>query len=141
MQIKQKLQELKLTPINSIVIGSGILNVLDIRESNDIDVVVSEDKYNEFLNHDRFQQDGTHESKVLKDKDDVFEIGTMWKWHATGKILKLEDLFDHSVIIDGVRYNTVEFLLEAKKQWIKDGDQNPKTFKDIELMEKYLSNS
>ena len=39
MDIKEKLEKMRLTPGNSIVISSGILNALGLRESKDIDDV------------------------------------------------------------------------------------------------------
>ena len=44
MEIKNKLIELGLNSENAVVIGSGILNALNLRESKDIDVVVTEEK-------------------------------------------------------------------------------------------------
>lgn len=52
MNIKNKLSEIGLTSESSIVIGSGILNVLNLRESKDIDIVVTEEKYRELLMED-----------------------------------------------------------------------------------------
>lgn len=135
MEIKNKLNELGLNSENAVVIGSGILNALNLRESKDIDVVVTEEKYKEFSDSSRFKKEQNHGREILN--DDLFEIGTSWT--VVGKSWKFEDLLNHSTTIDGVRYNTVEFLLDAKRRWLADGDVRQKDIDDVKLMEEYLS--
>jgi len=135
MDIKSKLNELGLNPDNSVVIGSGILNALNLRESKDIDVVVADEKYNELSDNSRFEKKQNHGREILD--DGLFEIGT--NWTVVGKTWKFEDLLNHSVVIDGIRHNTIEFLLEAKRHWIADGEGRQKDIDDVKLMEQYLS--
>lgn len=137
MNIKEKLKEINLTPDNSVVIGSGILNAFNLRESKDIDVVVTEEKYKELCSHARFRKEENHGKEILT--DDLFEIGTSWT--VVGKTWKFEDLIDNSIVIGGVRYNKVEFLLEAKRKWLADGDIRQKDIDDVKLMEDYLKNN
>ena len=137
MDIKNKLNELDLNSDNSIVIGSGILNALNLRESKDIDVVVTEEKYKELSDNSRFRKEQNHGREILN--DDLFEIGTSWT--VVGKTWKFDDLLNHSTTIDGVRYNKVEFLLGAKRRWIADGEGRQKDIDDVKLMEQYLSGS
>jgi len=137
MEIKNKLIELGLNSDNAVVIGSGILNVLNLRESKDIDVVVTEEKYKELFDNSRFKKEQNHGREILN--DDLFEIGTSWT--VVGKTWKFDDLLDHSTMINGVRYNTVEFLLDAKRRWIADGEGRQNDIDDVKLMEQYLSGS
>ena len=134
MDIKGKLDELGLNPHNAVVIGSGILNALNLRESKDIDVVVTEETYKELSDNGRFEKEQNHGREILT--DDLFEIGTSWT--VVGKAWKFEDLLSHSTIISGVRYHTVEFLLDAKRRWIADGEGRQKDIDDVKLMEQYL---
>lgn len=135
MDIKSKLNELGLNPDNSVVIGSGILNALGLRESKDIDVVVTEEKYKEISDNSRFEKKQNHGREILD--DGLFEIGTSWT--VVGKTWKFEDLLNHSVVIDEIRHNKIEFLLEAKRRWITDGEGRQKDIDDVKLMEQYLS--
>lgn len=135
MNIKNKLDDLGLTSENSIVIGSGILSALNLRESKDIDVVANEEKYKELADNNRFKKEQNHGREILD--DGLFEIGTSWT--VVGKTWKFDDLLNHSTIIDGVRYNAVEFLLDAKRRWIADGEGRQKDIDDVKLMEQYLS--
>ncbi len=134
MDIKNKLRELGLNPDNSVVIGSGILNALNIRESEDIDIVVSIDKYESLGRDSRFKKKENHGREVLA--DDIFEIGTSWT--VLDKDWKFDDFLDYSDVIDGVRYNTLQFLLDVKRRWIADGDIRQKDIDDVKLMENYL---
>ena len=135
MEIKNKIIKLGLNSENAVVIGSGILNALNLRESKDIDVVVTEEKYKELSDNSRFKKEQNHGREILA--DDLFEIGTSWA--VVGKNWKFDDLLNHSTTIDGVRYNTVEFLLDAKRRWITDGEGRQKDIDDVKLMEQYLS--
>ncbi len=135
MEIKTKLGEVGLNLDNAIVIGSGILNALSIRESGDVDVVVREEKYQELARGGRFKKEQNHGHEVLF--DGVLEIGT--GWDVIGKMWKFDDLLARSIVMDGVRYNTIEFLLDVKRRWVADGEGRPKDIKDVELMERYLS--
>lgn len=76
MNIKDELKKLGLSPDNSIVIGSGILSTLGIRESKDIDVVVDENVYLRLSSDSRFKKSENHGREILV--DDLFEIGTSW---------------------------------------------------------------
>lgn len=134
MKIKNKLKELGLGPDNSVVIGSGILSALNLRESKDIDAVVTEEKYKEFHANSSFKKEQNHGREILT--DDLFEIGTGWT--VIGKNYKFDDLLDYSIVMDGVRYNTVEFLLDVKRHWFTNGEARQKDIYDIRLMEDYL---
>ncbi len=134
MVIKNKLNELGLNSDSAVVIGSGILSALNLRESKDIDVVVTEEKYKELSNNSRFRKEQNHGREILD--DGLFEIGTSWT--VIGKTWKFEDLLDRSTIIDGVRYNSLEFLLEAKRGWIADGEGRQKDIDDVKLMKSVL---
>jgi len=133
MEIKNKFGELGLNSNNVVVIGSGILSALNLRESKDIDVVTTEKKYKELSDDNRFHKEQNHKREILA--DDLFEIGTSWT--VVGKNWKFEDLLNNSTIIDSVRYNSVEFLLNAKRRWIADGEGRQKDIDDVKLIEQF----
>jgi len=135
MEIKNKLNEIGLNSNNAVVIGSGILSALNLRQNKDIDVVVTEEKYKELSNNNRFYKKQNHGREILT--DDLFEIGI--NWTVVGKNWKFEDLLNNSTIINGVSYNSVEFLLNAKRCWISNGEGRQKDIDDVKLMEQYLS--
>ncbi len=98
MEIKSKLDELDLHSNNAIVIGSGILNALHLRESKDIDIIVTAEKYKELCANGRFKKEQNHGREVLT--DGLFEIGTSWT--VVGKTWRFPDLVKVSTVIDGI---------------------------------------
>lgn len=139
IDIKQKLSELSLNPANSIVIGSGILNALNIRESHDIDVIVDTETYNRLKLNPQFKVTQPLGLDVLQ--YDVYEIGTGWNMTDINKVYSFEEVFENTVVIDGVRYNSLEFLLNVKKIWVAGKNPRDKDKKDIETIENYLKSN
>jgi len=135
MDIKNKLHQVDLIPKNSIVIGSGILNALNIRISKDIDVVVTEEKYKQLSAHPRFKKEHKHNRETLT--DGLFEI--MTNWTVMKKNWSYHNLLPYSIIINGIQYITIEFLFNAKQSWLADGSIRQKDIDDIKLMKGYLS--
>ena len=134
MDKRSKLTDIGLTQYNSVVIGSGILSALNLRASNDIDIVVPDTEYSRLADKKQFTKRQNHGREILD--DGLFEIGT--SWGVLGKDQTFDDLQKQSVVIDGVRYVTIEFLLAVKKSWLQDDDVRQKDVDDIELIEKYL---
>lgn len=134
MDTRSKLTDIGLTQDNSVVIGSGILSALSLRASNDIDVVVPEAEYSRLADDKPFTKSRNHGREILA--DELFEIGT--SWGVLGKSQTFDDLQKQSVVIDDVRYITIEFLLAVKKSWLQDDDVRQKDIDDVELIEKYL---
>lgn len=139
IDIKSKLSDLSLTPDNSIVIGSGILHVLNIRESNDLDIVVNQDTYKRLKLNPLFRTIKLFDLDILQ--YDIYEIGTGWNITDINKIYTFEDLYQNSVVIDGIRYNSLEFLLKVKKIWVSGQNPREKDKKDIEIIENYLKSN
>ncbi len=132
--MKGLLADIGLTPDNSVVIGSGILSALGIRDSKDIDAVVIEDVYSRLGQDPKFTKSQNHGREILT--MNLFEIGT--SWGVLGKDQSYKDLAENSVVIDGVRYITPEFLLEVKRSWLKDDDVRQKDIDDVKLIEEYI---
>lgn len=134
MNILEKLDELGLNPDNSIVIGSGILSVLRLRDSDDLDLVVNNSKYQELSKDAHFARVQAHGREILT--DELYEINA--SWNVLGKDYTFDDLLKQSTIIDGVRYITPEFLLAVKESWLNDDDVRQKDIDDVKLIKSYL---
>ena len=134
MNIKLKTEGIGLTSNNAVIIGSGILNALGLRPSKDIDVIVTEEKYKELSVDPNLKKGEIRGKEVLK--DDLFEIGISWS--VLSKTWSFNDLIGQSVIIDGIRYITIQFLLSVKKSWLTNGESRDKDIEDIKLIENYL---
>lgn len=133
--LKDELTKLGLSAENSVIIGSGILGALGIRKSNDVDVVVSPEDYERLSKDTRFKQGENHGRPVLL--DDTFEICI--SWYVLGKDYKLQDFMPETVVIDDVRYISLEFLLAVKQSWLQDDDVRQKDIDDVKLIEAYLT--
>lgn len=131
--MKDELQKYDLDSTNSIVIGSGILQALGIRKSQDIDLVVLDDVFERLKKTEKFDEKKIRGRKLLVNK--IFEIGKGWK--VLNKLYRFRDLQNNSKIIDGVRYITLDFLYKVKKSWIKNGTAREKDLTDINLIKKY----
>jgi hypothetical protein len=132
--MKNTLWKLRLNSDNSIVISSGILQALGIRNSKDIDVVVSQEMFNYLKKSGNFKVIKSQGRETLA--NNMFEIGT--NWPVLGKSYKLEDLIKQSLIIEGVRYITIDFLYEVKKSQASKKNVSKKNIEDIKLIEKYI---
>ncbi|MEI7674785.1 MAG: hypothetical protein WCI60_03560 [bacterium] len=133
INIKSKLAGLNLLTDNSIVIGSGIMNALNIRPSNDIDVVVSSSTYENLRTSGKFNVETKHGRQILTDS--IFEIGTSWS--VLGKDYNLTDLLKESVIINDVHYITLDFLLSVKESWLQDENVRQKDLEDVQLIKEH----
>lgn len=134
MLIKDKLNKLNLNIDNSVVIGSGILQALGVRESKDIDLVISQDEYNRLKESKDFTVEINQYGKEVL-TGDLFEIVTGWE--VLDKDYKFNDLKENSVVIDDVRYITLDFLYQIKDSWLKKGKARPKDLVDLKLIENY----
>ena len=133
INIKSKLAGLNLLTDNSIVIGSGIMNALNIRPSNDIDVVVSSSTYENLRTSGKFNAETKHGRQILTDS--IFEIGKSWS--VLGKDYNLTDLLKESVIINDVHYITLDFLLSVKESWLQDENVRQKDLEDVQLIKEH----
>ncbi|MDD5750505.1 MAG: hypothetical protein PHU56_02545 [Candidatus Pacebacteria bacterium] len=134
LDIKNKLDELGFNADNAVVIGSGVLNALGIRPSNDIDAVTTELKYRELASDGHLKKTIKRGQEILA--NDLFEI--MTSWTVLGEAWNFERLFEDSILIGGVRYANVQFMLRVKRSWVANKDVRQKDLDDIKLMEAYL---
>ncbi|MBP8590952.1 hypothetical protein KBI33_00590 [Candidatus Shapirobacteria bacterium] len=135
MDRKSILQRFGLNSDNSVVIGSGILEAIGVRKSHDIDLVVLPKVFNFLKDSGKFALSYAHGREVLSGAS--LEISA--SWYVLGEKYYFKDLIGESIVIDGVRYITVDFLYKVKKSWFEEGSARPKDIKDIKLIEKYFA--
>ena len=123
MNFSQKIQHIGLPEGSYVVVGSGILNALGIRESNDIDLVVSGDVYN-VLDAKGWEHGTWSDQEVLR--YDVFEAGQYWYGKLVGDLLKTAQ------VVDGVAYLSLDDVYEWKKKLGR-----PKDIKDLALIDEF----
>jgi hypothetical protein len=123
MNILNKLKELDLTPNEYVVVGSGILEVLGIRYSSDIDIAVTRNLFN------KLQQTGDYEEeerygKIFLKKEGIDVIPQLdWDKYKT----TTEEAIASAMVIEGLYFMNLDELCKFKTALGRDKD-----FKDIE---------
>lgn len=134
MNIKAHLLDSGIDVDKAIVIGSGILNALELRKNNDVEIIVPERIYTSLVSDPSFVQKERHGRKSLE--QGLLNVGITWT--IVGHTWTFESLLEHSIVIDDVRYITVEFLCNAKTSWLLNGEFRQKDKDDVVLMNTYL---
>ncbi len=127
MNIPQKIRELGLQGGSYVIVGSGILDALKIREAGDIDIIVSNEVYKKF-EEEGWQKANWPDQVVLK--HGIFDLGKNWY----GKTV--DDLISDATLIDDIPYLSLDAVYEWKKLRARDKD-----LKDLALIEAYKARS
>lgn len=125
MNFVEKIKELDLSQGSFMVVGSGILHALAIREAGDIDLIVTDEVYERFEKLG-WQRDTWGEQTVLK--KDVFDLGKYWY----GK--PLSELITSAQYVDDIPYLSLDAVTAWKKLLGRDKD-----LQDLALISEYLS--
>ncbi len=130
-KLLNELSKINLRPEDYIVIGSGLLAALELREVEDIDLILSEQVFREY------EQKGGWSRKDFDDGSyflarGIYEIGL--DWDSDGATPNLDDLKNDEMMIDGVPFISPKRLISWKSKKAR-----PKDLADISLLEDYLS--
>jgi len=114
-----------------IVIGSGILDKLGIREAHDIDLVVDEEAFASFDSRPDLVRHENALGVSYHTENDAIEL---WRtWGLLGEVERTYgDLLPNTIVYDGVRYMTLAYV----KQW-KQKKGRDKDLRDVTLIEQY----
>lgn len=123
---KDRIKALKLDKNDYVVIGGAVLDSLGIRETNDVDLVVSKTTYNR-LNKDMWKEYIQDDGKRVLSKNG-YKIMTHW----LGRTLK--DLQKHSFIASGIPVMDLDDLISCKAQLGRKKD-----IRDIASIHKYMA--
>jgi len=134
--IFKKLDSLNLNPDEYIIMGSGIMYALGIRdmeEINDIDILVSENEWEKVKNKGKLKYSKADDSPVISFMDDKLCIYIKWipseyTEYTFSKCSKRKQL------IQGYPFQTIGDLLEWKIKMGREKDN-----KHVVAIEKYLS--
>lgn len=108
-----------------VVIGGAVLEVLSLRETSDIDIVVSDEVY-------AYYRDRKHWAEYVQDNGkkvlshDGYNLMHTWMGNS------LKHLLRHAFDIDKVTFMNIDELIEAKRHLGRKKD-----FEDIMLLENY----
>ena len=133
MKIKDlliELDKLNLPKDKFAITSSGSMGIRNIREPNDLDIIVYPDLWNELFK----------KYKVIKEDDlETIYIGNIQilgngSWFTDPKFGGVINQINNADIINGIRCVKLNTILEIKKL-----RSRPKDLIDINLIEKYLS--
>ncbi len=125
-EIKQQLGELDIDVNDVVVVGSGILDVLGIRASRDLDVLVDEAKFREIAA--RGYQ--TFEYASGGNGLEIDDIECMDSWLGES----FDEVAARAVELDGVKFMSLEEVRAWKLQHNRPKDQI-----DVRLIDAYLA--
>lgn len=129
MSIVERVKRLEYPLDQCVVIGSGLLDVLDLRQASDIDLAVSKELFRRLRARDDFRLSVRHGEEVLE-KDDV----EIWRTWGNGDELTFEALYAGGVSIDGVKFVHPDVLIRFKTRRNSEKDR-----RDVVLLNAYLS--
>ncbi|MFA5169386.1 MAG: hypothetical protein WC420_01385 [Candidatus Paceibacterota bacterium] len=111
------------------IFGSGPMGIRNLREMHDIDLIVSDRIFNEYLNKQGWE---IKEIYGYRDwlKNESLEIEMGRDWHEGWDV---EGMIGEADIIDGLPFVKLRYLIDWKKYFGREKD-----LKDVELIEKFL---
>lgn len=128
MDIFKKLKELDLPIGEYVVIGSGILAALNLREANDLDIAVSDKLFKELQSKPEFKTRIKY-GKFFLHLDDVEIISKLnWEHYPT----TINEAINSALMINGFPFLNIEETIKFKRAMGRKKD-----FKDIELLENF----
>lgn len=127
----ERVKELGLPLDQVIIIGSGILDQLGIRQSTDIDVAAGRAVLEKIARSDDWAKKiDKNQRRYLMKHDGSVEI---WDgWEIDGRIVEYDELLDHAVEYDGVKFVNLNFL----RRW-KNWRGREKDVQDMRLIDEW----
>jgi hypothetical protein len=129
MNIFEKVKSLNLPPEQYVIIGSGIMDALGIRQAHDVDLAVLPELHQkmreggEWVEEERF-------GRIFLTKDSIESNPELsWDQYPT----TTEQAIATATIIEGIPFMNLQELIKFKLALGREKD-----FKDIELIKNYL---
>ena len=127
----ERVKELGLPLDQMIIIGSGILDQLGIRQSADIDVAANREALEEIARSGGWVEKlDKNQRQYLVKHDGLVEI---WDgWEIDGRVVEYDELLDYAVEYDGVKFVSLDFL----RRW-KSWRGREKDIQDVRLIDEW----
>lgn len=124
------LDDLKLPPRQFMVMGSGILEALGIRDASDVDLVVNKDLYRTLSRSGWRNEITSNGTERLAHS--IFQVYD--RWFDETEVKDLDQLLFDAQWIDEVAFNSLRKLMIYKKRRAQEKD-----LLDVALIDDYLS--
>lgn len=126
-RLTKKVKQLALPSGEYVVIGSGLLDALGLRESRDLDLVVSDDLYQKLRASGAYTIEEKYDGEVLIAGD--IEVWTGWKSDANFKVL-IQSAYE----VEGIAFANPDIIIKRKTERGSEKDLN-----DIRLLKEYFA--
>jgi hypothetical protein len=130
MNIIQKIKELNLPNDQYVVIGSGTMDVLGIRQAQDIDISATEELFDKLKETGEWLEFEKYGRSFIK--KDVFDINKSLGWEKYS--ITIEEANKSALFIEDIPFMNLNELIKFKTAMGREKD-----FKDIELIKEYLN--
>ncbi len=131
MRITKRAKQVGIDTSKFIVIGSGVLDVLGIRSTDDVDLLVTKDVYKSFHSKPGWSE------KIWPQGDPTLSaegVDLSTDWGDDKNIYQFDEILQNSIEVGGIRFVSPEFLIKWKKNKGRDKD-----LQDVKLITEYLS--
>ena len=119
-----------------IVIGSGIMGELGLRESDDIDLIVKQGVFESLNDRDGWYRIEKHDRPEYIHDGHKAEAWLSWVSPGDAGLVDFAALLPDTVVIHGVRFTSLSYI-RAWKEWY--GRNKDKA--DIALIDRYLEST
>lgn len=130
MNIIEKIKELNLPKDQYVVIGSGTMAILGIKEANDIDISVTEELFDKLKETGEWEEFEKYRRPFLK--KDVFDINKSLGWEKYSTTI--EEANKSALFIDNIPFMNLDELIKFKIAMGREKD-----IKDVELIKEYIN--
>ena len=134
--ILEEIKKLKFPKGHYIIVWSWPMIVRNIRESNDIDIVVSNKLFEKCKQDNREQISWTYPDKLWQIYLRKNNIELYLDVNCGSFNPKLEELIERSDLIGDIPFVSLDDIIKLKKAYNK-----PKHLEDIKKIERYLKNN
>ena len=128
----ENLKKLNLPTDQFVVVGSGTLSIRGIRDSEDVDVIVTELLWNQMIKEYPIGMN-SFGIQNLELENDIEILDPTQSIFGNSKIVPRKDIFEKADIFDVIKFINLDHLKMIKKKLGREKD-----LKDISLIDDYL---
>jgi len=128
----ENLKKLNLPKDQFVIVGSGPMSVRGIRESEDIDVIVTPTLWDELVKKYKIKINSFGVETMYVDTD-IEILNPAQSLFGNSKVVPFEEIFAQADVFDGIKFLNLEHLKKIKRELGREKD-----LRDIKLIDEYL---
>lgn len=135
MNIFKKLTELNFPMGKYVVVGSGPLAARGLRESSDLDLVVTDSFWQELVDFGSYKLKEKNGTEILVEPESE-ELEILKNLNYSTHLISTKEIIDGADIIQGFPFLNIAHTIKIKTIYGREKD-----FRDIKLLEDYLTSN